>query len=125
MAHGEVAWIECASADVEATKAHYARVCGWTYDGMEMPQGGTYWVAKVGDRMIAGIMSKDVIPYNVPPHWLVYLEVKDIEAAMTDVTASGGKVVREPFDVPGVGQIAIVDEPSGATIGLLEPAQSA
>lgn len=121
MAHGETAWIECASADVEATKAHYARLCGWQYDGMPMAEGGTYWVARLGDKMVAGIMSRDVIPYRVPPHWLVYLEVEDMDAAITACNETGGKVLREPFDVPGVGTIAIIDEPSGAAVGLLKP----
>lgn len=121
MAHGETAWIECASADVEATKAHYARLCGWEYDAMEMAEGGTYWVARLGDKMVAGIMSRDVIPYPVPPHWLVYLEVADMDAAVAACRETGGKVMREPFDVPGVGAIAIVAEPSGAAIGLLKP----
>ncbi len=125
MAHGETAWIECASADVEATKAHYAKMCGWTYQGMEMGEGGTYWVASLGDKMIAGIMAKEAIPHDVPPHWLVYLEVKDIAAAVKDAAETGGKILREPFTVPGVGQIAIVAEPSGAGLGLLEPAPQA
>jgi len=122
MAHGEVAWIECASADVEATKAHYERLCGWTFEGMEMPQGGTYWVASLDGTMVAGLMDKDAIPHAVPPHWLVYLDVADIDKAVSEVEASGGQVIRAPFDIPGVGRIAIVSEPSGAGIGLLEPA---
>lgn len=122
MAHGEVAWIECASADVDATRAHYERVCGWTFEGMEMPQGGTYWVASLDGKMVAGVMSKDAIPNDVPPHWLVYLEVADIQKAVGDAAASGGNIMREPFEIPGVGQIAIVAEPSGAVIGFLEPA---
>lgn len=125
MAHGETAWIECASCDVEATKAHYARLCGWEYDGMEMAEGGTYWVARLGDKMVAGIMSRDVIPYEVPPHWLVYLEVDDMAKAIEDTRATGGKVLREPFDIPGVGTIAIIAEPSGAGIGLLKPQSDA
>ena len=75
--------------------------------------------------MVAGIMANEAIPYPVPPHWLVYLEVKDIVAAVADVTATGGKVLREPFTVPGVGEIAIVAEPSGAAIGLMEPTPQA
>ena len=125
MAHGEVAWIECASADVEATKAHYEKLCGWTFEGMEMADAGTYWVASLNGKMVAGVMAKEAIPYNVPPHWLVYLEVADIAAAVKDVTDTGGKVLREPFEVPGVGQIAIVSEPSGAGLGLLQPAPQA
>ena len=85
--------------------------------------GTDYRLLRLGDREIGGMIRiGDDWPAEVPPHWLVYLEVKDIAAAMTDVLETGGTVLREPFEVPGVGQIAIVREPSGAAIGLLEPA---
>lgn len=126
MAHGDIAWIECASGDVEATKAHYARLCGWTYEGMPLPRGGgTYWLIHAGEKSLGGIISKDIIPYEVPAHWLVYLEVGDIAAAVATVRADGGKVYRDPFDIPGIGQIAIVAEPSGAGLGLFQPFSAA
>jgi uncharacterized protein len=31
--------------------------------------------------------------------------------------------MKEPFDVPGVGRIAILSEPGGAGIGWMTPAQ--
>ncbi|WP_108659001.1 VOC family protein [Acuticoccus kandeliae] len=121
MAHGSIYWSELATSDVEAAKDHYAKIAGWTFEGMDMG-GGTYWVASHDGRAIAGIMDLKLIPHPVPPHWLTYVAVDDMDAAMGIVADTGGKVIREPFDVPGVGIIAIVSEPGGGGYGLIEPA---
>ncbi|MGI9384778.1 MAG: hypothetical protein ACR2PO_16625 [Methyloligellaceae bacterium] len=33
----------------------------------------------------------------------------------------GGEVLRQPFDVPGVGHIAIIKDPQGAALGIGTP----
>lgn len=121
--HGTVIWSELATRDVPAAKKFYEKVCGWTYDEVSMGGEGVYHVARLGEKMIAGIMDMGEIPEmdEVMPHWLTYLAVDDADKAARDTTAGGGKVLREPWDVPGVGQIAIVMDASGAVIGLLKP----
>jgi predicted enzyme related to lactoylglutathione lyase len=42
-----------------------------------------------------------------------YLAVDDIDARLIKAKAAGATVMREPFDVPGVGRIAILREGRG------------
>ena len=42
-----------------------------------------------------------------------------MDAAVAKVAGAGGKVLQEPFDVEGVGRIAIVADPDGAVVGLM------
>lgn len=53
------------------------------------------------------------------PTWLGYLRVADIDAAIKLVQANGGKVLLEPQAKIANGNVAIVADPTGATIGLL------
>ena len=46
----------------------------------------------------------------------------DVAARVKTATAAGGKVMREPFDIPGVGRIAILMDSRGTAIGLMTPA---
>ncbi len=48
------------------------------------------------------------------------IQVQD--AKLKKVKDAGGKVIREPWDVPGVGKIAIVSDPLGAMQGWMVPA---
>jgi predicted enzyme related to lactoylglutathione lyase len=122
-AHGMFVWNELMTNDVEKAKTFYAATIGWTFDGMEMGPS-TYWVCKEGDKMVGGIMDMTgVTPPGVPPHWFSYLEVDDVDARAAKLEANGGKIIRPPFDIPGVGRIAILADPTGAAMGWMTSAQ--
>ena len=90
---------------------------------MEMGTG-MYWVAVVGGKPTAGIMDVATMGDDaIPPHWMTYIAVDDIDKVVAATDAKGGTVVRPAFDVPGVGRIAILKDPGGATIGMMTPAQ--
>jgi predicted enzyme related to lactoylglutathione lyase len=120
--HGRIIWSELMTRDPEAAKAYFGKVAGWTYEAMTMAEG-TYHVASTGGAMVAGIMNIADMPgmEGLPPHWFTYIGVDDVDAAVAATRASGGQVHREPWDVPGVGRIAIVGDPSGATVGIMTP----
>lgn len=119
--HGSFCWNELMTRDVERAKTFYTDAIGWTFDGMPMPDG-TYWVAKVGDKAVGGIFEMKGAQFEgVPENWMAYLAVDDIDARLKKARAGGAKVMREPFDVPGVGRIAILQEPGGAHVGWMTP----
>jgi uncharacterized protein len=114
--HGTFAWNELYTRDVEAAKAFYSATVGWTFEGMPMPQpGGVYWLAKSGGKPIAGIIDmRGTAPDADPPHWLNYLEVDDVDQRLAEIQRHGGKIARQPFDVPNFGRIAIGADATGA-----------
>lgn len=124
--HGAVWWTELMTRDVEAAKSYYGKICGWTFETMPM-ESGDYTVAYKGDTMVTGLLDMSGIPgmEEVPPHWFSYFAVDDVDAASTETENIGGKVARAAFDVPSVGRIAIIEDPTGAMIGLMTPAPGA
>jgi uncharacterized protein len=114
--HGNFAWHELYTRDVEAAKTFHAATVGWTFEGMPMPeQNRTYWVAKAGDKPVAGVLDmRGIVPDNDPPHWLSYLEVDDVDRLVAEVQSHGGRIVRPRFDVPEFGRIAIGADATGA-----------
>jgi predicted enzyme related to lactoylglutathione lyase len=122
--HGSFYWNELMARDVEKAKSFYAASVGWTFDAMPMAEG-TYWVAKMGDKPVGGIFPMSGPNFiGVPEHWIPYLAVDDVDARLQKATAAGARVMREPFDVPAVGRIAILHEPGGAVIGWITPVNS-
>ena len=121
--HGKFYWNELLTDDVEKAQAFYAATLGWTFS--EMPTGGgePYYVAFLDGEPVAGMMDKtDILPPEVPPHWFSYINVDDVAQRLERLTAAGGVVLKEPFDVPGVGCIAIVRDATGAPLGLMTAA---
>jgi len=121
--HGLVWWSELMTRDVPAAVDYYKSICGWEFDEMSMAEGGKYHVGKQDGRPVAGIMDMTPMKHldGVPPHWFTYISVDDVNAATAETKARGGEVMREPFDVPEVGQIAIMKDPGGAAVGLITP----
>ena len=120
--HGTFYWNELMTRDVEKAKAFYGASIGWTYDAMPMPEGGTYWIAKMGDKPAGGIFSISGPAFEgVPESWMAYLAVDDVDARVKQAIAAGATLMKPAFDVPGVGRIAIIKEPGGAGIGWMTP----
>lgn len=124
MPHGTFFWNELMTRDVERAKKFYADTIGWSFDGMPMPDGsGTYWIAKMADQPVAGILDISAPVFGpVPESWMAYIAVDDVDARVKKALAAGAKQMKPTFDVPGVGRIAILMEPGGAGIGWMTPA---
>jgi predicted enzyme related to lactoylglutathione lyase len=121
--HGEFNWNELMTRDVEASKRFFEATLGWTFDAMPSMGGGTYWIAKAGGEMVGGLMPLEGPQFaSVPESWMGYIAVDDVDARCKKAAASGGKVMREPFDIPNVGRIAILTDSRGVAIGLMTPA---
>jgi predicted enzyme related to lactoylglutathione lyase len=119
--HGTFGWNELMTSDLEASKAFYAKLAGWTYQEVPMDTG-SYTLAFVegNPTPVAGLMHwpKDQPGSN---DWFAYINVADINAAISAVTGAGGSVIRPPFEIESTGWIAIVMDTSMTSIGLLQP----
>lgn len=123
--HGIFYWNELLSTDADAAKAFYEKAMGWTFDAMPMDDGGTYWIAMNGGKPAGGIMPMpETMPAGVPSHWMAYIAVDDVDARLEKATQNGGTILRAAFDVPGIGRIAILQDPSGGAIGWMTPTAS-
>ncbi len=121
--HGKFCWNELIARDVARAKKFYADSLGWSFDAMPMPGGGTYWLAKMGDEPVGGIFDISGPVYaGVPEGWMPYIAVDDVDARVKKAVTAGAKVIKPAFDVPNVGRIVILQEPGGAGIGWMTPA---
>ena len=119
--HGTFYWNELRTTDPAGAAAFYAGLTGATVAEMAMPDG-PYRVLLQGEKPVGGIMAMAPgLPPGTPPHWFGYLAVDDVDASCARVRELGGTVVMEPFEVEGVGRIAILLDVAGAAIGLITP----
>ena len=118
--HGHFAWNELITGDVEKAKAFFAQAVGWSASPMPMPGGHVYWVFEQDGKPAAGVVSLEALGLTgMPPSWFSYLEVDDVDARLKAVEAAGGKVTRPPWDIPNIGRIAVIQDPTGAHLGIM------
>ena len=117
--HGAFSWSELMTGDPAAAAAFYGPLFGWQVQAMDMG-GGPYHVVKVGDVSVGGIMKTPAEAGPTPPAWGCYVTVSDVEATVAQATALGGKVLVPAMDVPGVGRMAVIADPQGAGLSLMQ-----
>lgn len=110
-------WHDLMTSDVEAAKKFYGAVVGWTFDA-QMPD---YHVAQANGVGMGGIMATLPQLVKMPPFWSGYIYVADVDAACAKIKKLGGKIHREPWDVPAVARMAIVGDPTGANFNIMQP----
>ena len=119
--HGKFIWNELNTHNAEAAKAFLGSALGLSFDAMPMPDF-TYWIIKKGEDRIGGMFEfHDPACKDVPEHWLSYIAVDNVDARCKKAVTAGAKLMREPFDVPNVGRIAILQQPGGATVAWMTP----
>lgn len=119
---GAFHWNELMTRDLEASKKFYAAVCGWTFQEMEV-DGMSYTILMSGEQPAGGMFEMAGEEFkDEPERWMSYVAVADADAAAEACAKAGGEVLRPPFDVTGVGRIALIKDVSGAEIGVIKPA---
>ena len=116
---GEWIWRELFTRDMDRSIRFYTELFGYESEkDLRHPEIMEYLLRSNGYlRAGIGALPPDS---DAAPTWLGYLRVEDIEAAMQRTLAHGGSVVLEPRVEIVDGGLAIVADPTGATIGLLQ-----
>lgn len=117
---GEFSWNELSTMDVSGSKDFYGKLLGWNYQDIKCGEID-YTVFKYNNKDVAGLMqtvSGCECHSNKKAMWLSYVNVEDVDKVVKKVEGLGGKIILQPRDIPTVGRIAIIADPSGATIGL-------
>ena len=115
---GEVVWRELMCDDPAAALRYYGELLGWReHRALDMGASGTYRIYGTADRELGGMMQR--LPgYPLAPHFLLYVHVVDLDAALERVRAGGGSVWMGPMPIPTGMRIAQCADPQGAVFAL-------
>lgn len=117
---GQFVWYELMTSDLEGALAFYQSVVGWTAAGAGNP-AVDYRLLSAGETMVAGAMAipEAECAEGMRPCWTLYVGAAGTDATAATIEAAGGKILRPPEDIPGVGRFAIVADPQGAPFGII------
>jgi predicted enzyme related to lactoylglutathione lyase len=113
---GSLCWNELNTRDPARAAEFYTSVFGW---GTQGDESYTQWM--IGDSSVGGMMMMpDMVPAEVPAHWVVYFAVADVEASVKTISDSGGTIVVPPMAVPEVGTFSLAMDPQGALFAVIQ-----
>jgi predicted enzyme related to lactoylglutathione lyase len=78
---------------------------------------------KVGETSVAGLfkMFEPNFPPQVPPHWMSYIAVDNVDARWEKALSLGAEAIHPPNDIPQVGRFCIFKDPTGAAVAMMTP----
>ena len=117
---GTPCWIDYGAADLDAAKAFYTDLLGWSYSG-GAPEYGGYLTAMLRDQAAAGLAPQQ--DPDDPPRWTTYFATDDAAATAARITAAGGTLVVPPMEVGPMGTMVIARDPEGHPFGLWQAGQ--
>jgi uncharacterized protein len=111
---GTPTWIDLMAPDIDAARTFYQGVFGWEYD-IGGPEFGGYTTARLGQRMVAGLMGPQPDAPPMPAAWGLYFASDDVEADVARAVELGAKVISPPMAVGDFGSMAVCEDPTSAT----------
>ena len=114
---GSFCWVELSTSDAASARSFYTQLFGWSVNEIPMGEHGTYFIFQHGGRDCAAMYQHDP-QQHIPPHWLSYVAVSDVDASSEQAKSLGGQVVGGPMDVSESGRMAVISDPQGATFAI-------
>jgi predicted enzyme related to lactoylglutathione lyase len=110
-----VTWFEIGAPDVDAAKAFYGQLFGWSYaaDGEY-----TLITAPGAAGPSGGIFNTGG---NIPPYAVFVVQVADVGATAKRTEELGGKIVVAPMELDGGMVVAYLTDPNGSMFALFSP----
>jgi len=116
---GSICWNELATTDTARAGSFYTSLLGWAAEIQPM-SAGSYTMFTDQGAPRGGMLALAPSGGAVPPHWLVYFAVSDVEGQTTLAQSLGGTVRVPPTDAPGVGRFSVLSDPQGAVFAAIE-----
>ncbi|CAN5681712.1 VOC family protein [soil metagenome] len=114
---GTFCWVDLSTPDAEGAKAFYGDLFGWEFRDDEIPGDGVYTMCHARGDAVAAMVQQDV----QPAHWNNYVSVASADETAAKARQLDARIFEEPFDVMGLGRMAVFADPGGAVLCAWEP----
>ena len=117
---GSIAWFDLTVKDAHGVRDFYKEVVGWGADALSMGDYDDYCMTEPTDgKTVAGVCHARGPNAKLPPQWLIYIAVEDLDRSIERCRTLGGKVIdgpRKSCDKP----FCVIQDPAGAVAALVQ-----
>ena len=125
---GAISWFDLTVPNAEEVRDFYSNVTGWTYSNVDMSIENENGKEKYEDycmnkpldgTTVAGICHSKGSNANLPPQWMMYISVENVERSVKVALKKGGKIMDGPRKM-GNMNFCVIQDPAGACCALIE-----
>ena len=122
---GKIIWRDLLTDTPAESRRFYEELFGWTFQSvgnlLNFGTDDTYTLIRHNGRLIGGMVDANQLNSEVEiSQWVVVMSVEDVDAAAEVFRAQGGNVLTPPTDLSDRGRLAVVTDPQGALLALLQ-----
>ncbi len=118
---GQIGWVDLTVPDADALRDFYREVVGWNVAPVDMGGYQDYCMNPPDDNQpAAGICHARGSNAGIPPVWLIYITVADLDRSIRQCLERGGKLRRAAASMGDMGRFCVIEDPAGAVAALFE-----
>jgi predicted enzyme related to lactoylglutathione lyase len=104
---------------VDRASDFYQKLFGWTAHANAVGKG-TFGLFQLNNSNIGSVyqLNPRQLEQGTPSHWTPYVAVQSADETASRAANLGATVVIEPFFIPGIARITLLQDPVGALVGL-------
>lgn len=119
---GTIGWIDLTVPDAKGIKNFYSEVVGWKPEPVSMGEYDDFnMIAEATGEPQAGICHTLGTNKDIPPAWMIYITVENLDESLAAVNKYGGEQVTPIKEMPTYGKYCFIKDPAGAVCALFEP----
>ena len=118
---GQIGWIDLTVPNAVGLRDFYQDVVGWTPSGLDMGGYEDFMMTPPNsETAVAGVCHARGSNADIPPVWLIYLMVSDLDESVRRCEVRGGKLRRPIATMGGTGRYCVIEDPAGAVSAMFE-----
>ena len=118
---GAITWADLTVKDAERIRDFYHAVVGWDIKPVDMGEYQDYCLSKPKNgQNVAGVCHARGENADIPPVWLMYITVNDLDLSVLECKKRGGKILVPPKPAGGAKRFCVIQDPAGAIVALIE-----
>jgi len=117
---GSIVWTDLTVPDAEQIRDFYIAVVGWQSEPVDMGEYNDFTMNAADGQGTAGICHARGTNADLPPQWLMYIIVEDLDQSIGRCTELGGEVLAPPKNMGTMGRYCVIRDPAGAVTALFQ-----
>ncbi len=120
-APGMVSWVDLTVRDAPAIMEFYKEVIGWIPESVSMGEYDDFTMNAPGrDAPAASICHGRGTNADLPPQWLIYVVMENLERSIEQCAVLGGELLAGPKSMGERGSYCVLRDPAEAVVALFE-----
>jgi predicted enzyme related to lactoylglutathione lyase len=121
---GSIGWVDLTVQDAPRLREFYQQVASWGFQPVPMSGYDDFSMLSQSGEAVAGVCHARGANAKLPPVWMIYIVVENLDLALQNCRDLGGKVVT-PVRMAGGSRYAVIQDPADAFVALWEPDEAA